>query len=332
MVSQRYLVTGATGAIGPSVVHALCRAGHEVTVLCRTKPEQGLLPDGVRVLRGDIVDHQAVDEATHGQHVIIHLASLLHVNEPSPAQEAEIERINVGGTRNLLIAAKRNFVERVVFISSISVYGHAAQRGVLDEYTEPQPDTIYGRTKLAAETIALNTYNHQGQPLTCVLRLSAVYGPHMKGNYRTLLRALARGRFVPIGLGHNRRTMVHSDDVVHAIIRAASSDGAGGEVFNVTDGSFHEMREIIAAMCCALDRSPPVLMVPPWLARSGAKLLDFAFRAIGSSTSVSGAVEKYLEEVSVRGDKISRIGFVPQLDLDTGWKRTVSEIRDLGRL
>ncbi len=331
MSPQHYLVTGATGAVGPSVVRELVGAGHAVSVLCRKEPPAGLFPDGVRVFFGDVTDVAAVESAVQGQHVVVHLASLLHMNNPSPAEELEIERVNVVGTQNIVGAAERNGVERVIFISTIAVYGYA-QGGVLDEDISPQPDTIYGRTKLVAEGIALKGRNSQGEPLSSVLRLSAVYGARVKGNYRTLLGALARARFLPIGPGQNRRTLVHCDDAARAIVVASQSEMAAGRIYNVTDGSTHEMRQIISVMCQALGRSEPPIAVPVGLARGGAKVVDLAASAVGRKLSISSTIEKYLEDVVVRGDKIAEIGFKPQLDLVSGWTSTVRDLRELGQL
>lgn len=331
MTPQTYLVTGATGAVGPSVVRELVEAGHTVSVLCRSEPQKGLFAENVRVFKGDVTDSEAVEAAVRGQNVVVHLASLLHVNRPSAAEEAEIERVNIVGTRNVVAAAEGSRVERLVFISTIAVYGYA-RGGTLDEKSSPQPDTIYGRTKLAAEAIALQGRNFRGEPLSCVLRLSAVYGARVKGNYRTLLAALARGRFVPIGDGRNKRTLVHCDDVALAVLAASSSPDAGGEIFNVTDGSNHELQEIISVMCKALGRSEPRLQLPVWLVRSGAQVVDRAALLAGKRLNISAAIEKYIEEVVVRGDKISTIGFTPRLDLESGWRLTVRELRDLGQL
>lgn len=306
MTQQHYLVTGATGAVGPSVVRELVEAGHTVSVLCRSEPQQGLFADKVQIFKGDVTDGDAVRAAVQGQNVVVHLASLLHVNRPSPTEEAEIERVNVVGTHNVVAAAEQGGVERLVFISTIAVYGYA-RGGVLDEDTSPQPDTIYGRTKLVAEGIALKGRNHRGEPLTCVLRLSAVYGARVKGNYRTLLGAIARRRFMPIGAGRNRRTLVHCDDVARAVLVASSSRHAAGAIFNVTDGSAHELREILVAMCRALGRPVPRFVVPIWLARSGAKVADRAALLMKKRPNILSAIEKYTEEVVVRGERISQI-------------------------
>jgi len=129
-------------------------------------------------------------------------------------------------------------------------------------YATLHPDTFYAQTKLAAEQIVLNAKRNGGQPLGTVLRLGAVYGSRIKGNYERLTHALARNRFIPIGSGLNRRTLVYHQDVGRAAALAISHPAAAGRVFNVTDGKFHILKEIIESICSALGRKPPRLSLP----------------------------------------------------------------------
>ena len=92
--------------------------------------------------------------------------------------------------------------------------------------------------------------------------LGAVYGSRIKGNYERLTHALARHRFIPIGSGLNRRTLVYDKDVGRAAVLAVSHPAAAGRVFNVTDGTFHTLNEIIESICSALGRKPPRLSLP----------------------------------------------------------------------
>jgi UDP-glucose 4-epimerase len=142
-----------------------------------------------------------------------------------------------------------------------------------------------------------------GQPLGTVLRLGAVYGSRIKGNYERLLRALACNRFIPIGSGLNRRTLVYDKDVGRAAALTVSHPAAAGRVFNVTDGAFHTLREIIAAMSLALGRIPPRYSLSARPVRWAAGLLEDAARVIGcQSPIVRATIDKYTEDIAVSGD------------------------------
>jgi len=157
------------------------------------------------------------------------------------------------GTAAVVEAAIKAGVKRVVFFSTIGVYG-PSESCVLNEMSPTHPDTLYAQTKPAAEEIVLDAKETDGQPLGTVLRLGAVYGSRIKGNYERLTRALERHRFIPIGGGLNRRTLVYDKDVGRAAALAVSHPAAAGRVFNVTDGEFHPLNEIIESICSALGR------------------------------------------------------------------------------
>lgn len=319
------LVTGATGAVGPLVVEAFRAAGHSVRTFSIDPPPAGAWPYDVETLTGDVTDAAAVRAAVRGTETVIHLAALLHVEDPPPALRGLYERVNVAGTSTVVSAAVHAGVRRVVFFSTIAVYGRSGGR-ILTEETPPCPDTFYARTKLAAEGIVLASGDAQGRPVGTVLRLGAVYGPGMKGNYRRLVHALAKGRFLPVGDGSNRRTLVYDRDAARAAVLAAAHPDMAGRVFNVTDGQFHSMKDIVAAICSALGRMPPRMALPERAARVLAGMVEDGARFFGIRTPVARAtVDKYTEDMAVDGGCICRLaGFVPQHSLEAGWRETVA--------
>jgi nucleoside-diphosphate-sugar epimerase len=327
------LVTGATGAIGQRVIDALYHAGYQIRTLSVDAPASGKLPQCVEVLIGDVTDHAAVRSAMHGMYAVVHLAALLHIVNPSPELREKYERINVGGTARVIEAAIDADVRRVILFSTIAVHGQARGQ-VLHEQSPTRPETYYARTKLAAEQIVLNAKRKDDQPLGTVLRLGAVYGSRIKGNYERLTHALARHRFIPIGNGLNRRTLVYDKDVGRATVLAVSHPAAAGRVFNVTDGEFHTLNEIIESICSALGRKPPRLSLPFWMVRSAAAVIDSGFRMLGRNAPVTMAmIDKYTEDIAVDGQRIqNELGFVPQYDLQAGWTETILEMRNLGSL
>lgn len=327
------LVTGATGAVGPLVVKAFHAAGYSIRTLSIDPPPAGAWPDDVETLLGDVTDLSAVRAALQGAESVIHLAALLHIVNPPPALQDQYERINVGGTSNVVAAAIQAGVRRLVFFSTIAVYGQSNGR-ILTEDTPPYPDTFYARTKLAAEKIVLEAKGVDGGRIGAVLRLGAVYGCRIKGNYRRLVQSLARGRFIPVGNGSNRRTLVYDKDVARAAVLAAIHPDAAGRIFNVTDGQFHTMKAIIETLCDALGRRSPRLTLPAGPVRCLAGLLEDCARLCGlRSPIVRATVDKYTEDLAVDGRRFhTRIGFVPQYDLAAGWQETVAEMRQSGEI
>ena len=323
------LATGATGAIGPRVVHALCHAGFRIRTFSVDTPAAGMFPQEAEVLIGDVTDQVAVQSAMQGVDAVVHMAALLHIVNPPPELREKYERVNIGGTATVVEAAIKAGVKRVVLFSTIAVYG-PSDGCVLNEMSPTHPDTFYAQTKRTAEQIVLNARGADGQPLGTVLRLGAVYGSRIKGNYERLTHALACHRFIPIGNGLNRRTLVYDKDIGRAAALAVSHPASAGRVFNVTDGGFHTLNEIIGSICSALDRKTPRFSLPVGPTRGLVGLVETGCRSIGLKPPVTrGMIDKYTEDIAVDGSLIQKeLGFVPQYDLRTGWEETIREMQE----
>jgi UDP-glucose 4-epimerase len=314
-------------------VELLHQSGYAVRALCLIPPETGLLPAATEVQLGDITVRESVQSAIKGAEVVLHLAALLHMVNPPEDLHGEYERINVGGTANVVEAAREAGVRRLVFFSTIAVYGPGHGQ-IFNEDTPPRPDTFYAQTKLAAERFVLEARRNDGHPLGTVLRLAAVYGARVQGNYRQLLQTLARRRFIPFGSGKNRRTLVYDHDVARAALLSSQHPAAAGRVFNVTDGRFHALQEIIAAMCFALGRPEPRFALAAGPVRLTAGIVEYLARLTGRRPPIQRAtVDKYLEDVAVEGSRLQQeLGFAPQYDLKTGWCETIQELNRMGQL
>jgi nucleoside-diphosphate-sugar epimerase len=313
------LVTGATGAIGPQLVRTLLDAGYQVRALVRQTPSRPLFDSNVELIQGDIGDMDVLRAACADVQVVFHLAAKLHINQPHPDMEQEYYDVNVGGTSRVAEAARDAGVGRLVFFSTINVYGSGDKEAPIDETHPLNPQTFYARSKAEAESVAL------AHLPAVVLRLSAVYGPGMKGNYARLCRAIARGRFLMIGTGQNRRTLVHVHDVCRAALVAAQHPSAVGQIYNVTDGHVHTLRQIVDAIYGAYNRRMPHLHIParPVRGMAGAIGRGLAFLGVQSGIGVE-LVDKMLEDIAVSGEKIMHeLEFRPEYDLQSGWRQTV---------
>jgi UDP-glucose 4-epimerase len=282
---------------------------------------------------GDITDSEAIRSALEGADGVVHLAALLHILNPPPEMRATFERINVGGTARVVEAAVRAGVRRIVFFSTINVYGDS-NGVVLSEDSPPGPKTFYAETKLRAERIVLEATSRDGERLGTVLRMGAIYGARIKGSYRRLVELLARRRFIPIGIGGNRRTLVYDRDVGQAAALALQHPMAAGRVYNVTDGQFHTMTGIVAAICAALGRRPPRLALPEMPIRVVVGLLEDAANVFRLAPPIERAtLEKYMEDIAVEGRRIQdELGFRPRYDLTAGWREAIHEMKRAGEL
>lgn len=309
------LVTGATGVIGPTLVSLLKECNYQVRIFARESSNTTVL-ENVAVFRGDLSSGKGLSEAVAGVDTVFHLAAKLHLNDPTPDLFDEYRAINVDGTKRLITAAKNAGVRRFIFFSTINVYGSQIHRRPVQETDNLHPETIYAKTKAEAEAAVL------AMPGSVILRLAAVYGPGMKGNYRRLLKALQKGVFFHIGDGLNRRTLVHAVDACRAGICAAEHEASGGKIYNVTDGHIYTMRDIVGAMSRALGKTTSVRTLPESPVRAVLKAADALSRLLGKKLPVGEAtLDKLTEDMAVSGEKIRQeLGFTPSVNLDDGWR------------
>jgi UDP-glucose 4-epimerase len=310
------------------VVRALATAGFAVRALAR-RPAPA--EPGIEWYAGDLTDRASLGGAVRGMHGVVHLAALLHIPDPPPDMRVTYQHVNVDATRWLAEAAAQAGVRRFVLASTTAVYGPSATPAT--ESTPPAPGSWYAESKLAAEGTVLAAHR-PGVYDVSVLRLSAVYGPRIKGNYQRLLQALAAGRFIPLGPGANRRSLVYEDDAAAAFVTALQHPGAAGRLFNVSDGTPHRLRDIVRAMCSALGRAEPRFFVPAGPALAGVRVLERLVRLVGRTPPVTTAtLTKYLEESVIDTSRLAReLAFVPRVDLEAGWRETVLALRASGLL
>jgi dihydroflavonol-4-reductase len=186
---MEYFITGATGLIGTHVVGQLVDEGHDVVALTRSRPNANHLPDGVRVVEGDIIEKESMREPMTGVDGVFHMAAWFYVG-PGPREAAKAERINVEGTRNVLELMDELDVPRGVYTSTVAVYPGTSGRTV-DESLDPECPTwsVYARTKWEAHFEVAKPMIEDGLPLV-IVQPGGVYGPYDKlyGSARAAFR------------------------------------------------------------------------------------------------------------------------------------------------
>jgi UDP-glucose 4-epimerase len=301
--------------------------------LAATKRDRYPFAPGVDVRIGDVADPDVARSAAEGADVIVHMAALLHaVSGAAPALE-RYRRTNVQGTREMVNAALAANVRRFVFFSTIAVYGPGRGK-VWDESSPVCPDTPYAITKAEAERAVLDAKRPDGTPLGVVLRLAAVFGPNLKGNYLRLVQGIARGRFIPVGAGGNRRALINDRDVAEAVVLAATHPAAAGRIYNVSDGMEHSLADVIGAISGALGRRPPRMHLPLGPVRLTAAVVEALARLAGARPPISRAtLDKYTEDTRVDSRRIrEELGFAPRLDLAAGWMDAIAAMRASGQV
>jgi nucleoside-diphosphate-sugar epimerase len=314
------VVTGAGGFLGSEIIRQAVAAGLSVRATDRTVAGPQV---DVPYVSADIVDPSSLTAAIEMAECVIHAAGLAHVWGSRQQAAAPFTAVNEMGTRNVAHAAVRSGVRHLVLVSSVSVYGQSSALGV-DEATQCQPQGPYAVSKWRAEQQAAEVVGGSQTALT-ILRLATAYGEGDPGNVARLMRAIDRGRFLWIGDGTNRKSLIHREDAARACLVAACRQPAGMDVYNVS-APVCTMREIVQVLASALGRRVPGWHVPaPWalaLASAVSRLPGDRFRRLPVT------VQKWLEDDYYAADKIKHaLGYEPLVDLSTGIGREVAWYR-----
>jgi UDP-glucose 4-epimerase len=257
---MRVLVTGGSGFIGSHVLDALAAAGHEPVVFDLV-PSRHHPPDTYATTLGDVTDREATRRAVRGCDAVVHLAAVADVNDVV-ADPVRADRVNVHGTQMVLEAARREDVTRVVYGSTIWVYGDAGAEEATEDTPLGQPAHLYTATKLAGEMYA-RAYNAMYGVEHTILRFGIPYGPRARPAAVVpsfVLRA-QRGEALGIaGDGRQVRQFVYVEDLAAGIAAGLSPRAAGG-TYNLVGDEQTSVREIADAVC-SLVAPVPIVHVP----------------------------------------------------------------------
>jgi NADH dehydrogenase len=242
---RRFLITGGTGTIGSALVKNLIARGHAVRVLTLPNDPNASHSDGngVEIVYGDISNPEEVNGICDGIDTVIHLAAVILSRD-----EDVFDRVNVTGTRYLLLDARNTGVSHFIYISSASV-----------NYRKMTP---YSRSKRIAERYV----KESAVPWT-IIRPTLVYGPTGGMEFDIFLEKLMAYPIVPvIGKGKALKRPVYIDDLVDGIIKAAAFEHGAGKIYNLSGGSAISMFEMTRLCLTLLGREDKIIVRIPFMA------------------------------------------------------------------
>jgi dihydroflavonol-4-reductase len=321
----RVFVTGGTGFIGGHVVKKLRERGDDVTALVRSRDKgRELERDGATLYEGDLSDADALKRGMEGHDAVIHGAAIYKVGIPK-SQHEQLFDTNVRGTERALDAAIAAGVPRIVYISTVNVFGNT-DHGVVDESYRRDPASnpflsVYDETKWKAHQVALERIA-EGAPIV-IVQPGGVYGPGDHSELGNLIDQTRKGKLFALPFADTGINFVHVDDVASGVLLALDG-GEIGEAY-VLGGEISTFRGLVEKVAEIEGRKPPGRDMPTGVLKAVApagpvigKIMGFPpnFREL---ISASDGVTYWAKDDKAR----QRLGYSPR-DLNTGLRQTLA--------
>mgnify|MGYP001178358113 FL=1 len=321
-------VIGGSGFIGTRLCRRFDEAGRDFLLV--DKRQSQTFPD--KTIIADVRDIDALRKVVKGV-AIINLAAE-HRDDVTP--RSLYDEVNVEGAKNVCRVAQEKWINKIIFTSSVAVYGFAEPN--TDEKGKFAPFNDYGRTKMLAEQVYRSWYERDPDNRCLVIvRPTVVFGEQNRGNVYNLLNQIAKGRFLMVGNGQNKKSMAYVENVA-AFLEHCLSFGPGLHIYNYVDKPDFAMNELVQTVRKILNNhrhalystsqvfhfvSGINLRIPYPLGYLAGKLFDLASYLTSKKYPISSIRIKKFCSTTQFETSVSKTGFVPPVSLLEGLENTI---------
>lgn len=327
--TKHIAVTGATGFLGSNLCQRLIKDGYSVAILARD-PQKAKAFEGrvAKTVIGDITDKKAITDLVDGADIVIHLVSNFRVASGPPES---YQSINVDGTRVVLECAEAAGVKRFVHCSTIGVHGHV-QSTPANEESPFNPGDLYQTTKLEAEQLVRAAIGKSAMEIV-IIRPCSIYGPGDMRMFK-MFKMLAKRTFLMIGPCQENFHAVYIDDIIQGFMLAMNKEGIDGETFIIGGEGYLPLKDYVAVAAHAVGKPLPFLKFPYWLFYGAAILCEAICVPLRIEPPLHRRrVRFYRNNRAYNIDKARKVlGYVPQVALEEGMRKTVAWYRENGLL
>ena len=322
---MKILITGASGFIGSFIVEEALKRGFETWAAVRKSSSRDYLQDErIKFIELNLSSKEQLVEQLRdkGFDYVVHAAGVTKC-----LNKADFHRINTEGTKNLVdaILEVKMPLKRLVFVSSLSIFGAIREQQPYEEIREtdaPQPNTAYGKSKLAAEHYLESLGNRVPY---IILRPTGVYGPREK-DYFIMAKSIKGHSDFAVGFKRQDITFVYVQDVVQAVFLALEK-GQTGRKFFLSDGKVYQSATFSNLIHEELGRPWWIrITAPVWVLRIVTFFGEYIGRMTGKVTALNNDKYNILRQRNWRCDiqpAINELGYHPQYDLERGVKETI---------
>ena len=307
---------GGSGFVGTRLIDLLNE--DQNYVLKNIDLEHSHFFDDITVI-GDVRDQAQMDEMLQGTDLVVLLAAK-HRDDVTPV--SLYYDTNVGGMRCTLNAMERNGIKRLIFFSSVAVYG--LNKSNPDEDHPAEPFNHYGKSKWEAEQVLQEWFKTHDDWNIDIVRPTVIFGERNRGNVYNLLNQISSGKFLMVGKGENVKSMAYVGNIVAFVKFMIESVKEGYNVFNYIDKPDTNMNDLVALVEKVLGKHIPSTHFPYWMGMMGGYCFDLLAKITGKKLAISSVrVKKFCAVTQFDSTKAMTSGFVPPYTLQEGLARTL---------
>ena len=313
---MKVTLIGATGFVGTRLI-GLLQTSVDYELKNIDKQESLFFPQYTEL--GDVRDLEMLKDKLNGTDVVILLAAE-HRDDVTPT--SLYYDVNVGGMQNVLAAMEANGVKRIIFTSSVAVYG--LNKTNPNEEHVADPFNHYGQSKWQAEQLLQQWYTTHPDWNIDIVRPTVIFGERNRGNVYNLLKQISSGKFLMVGKGENKKSMAYVGNIVSVVKFMIENVTDGYNVFNYVDKPDNNMNQLVAHVNKVLGQHIPTTHFPYWLGMCGGYCFDLLSRLTGKKLTVSSVrVKKFCATTQFDATKIQQSGFKAPYTLEEGLSRTL---------
>ena len=311
---MRITLIGASGFVGTNLMRIL-NDNHQI----RNIDLQTSWSFREQTVIGDVRDSAQMDSMLSETDMVVLLAAQ-HRDDVTPT--SLYYDTNVEGMKNVLHAMQQNGVKRLLFFSTVAIYG--LNKDNPNENSPADPFNHYGKSKWQAETILQEWYKEHQDWNIDIIRPTVIFGEGNRGNVYNLLHQLATGRFCRVGKGTNIKSMAYVKNVAAFAEYLIDNVTEGYNVYNYADKPDMDMNTLIELVCNALDKKKLPIRIPFWLGMAGGYMFDLWSLITGKKFAISSVrVKKYCATTQYDATKELNTEFLPPYTLKEGLLKTL---------
>lgn len=310
---KKITIIGGSGFVGTNLCRQLALKQQDFEIIDLKMSNQ--FPQKCKI--ADVRRADTLRKAITGD-VVVNLAA---VHRDDLHDQAEYARTNITGAENIILVCLEKGIKKIVFTSSVAVYGFAEpgtdEKGAINPFNE------YGRTKFEAEE-RFRAWYARGENSLMIVRPTVIFGESNRGNVFNLMNQIASGKFLMVGRGENKKSMAYIDNVVAFLEACIATDQTYG-MYNYVDTPDLKMNELVSQVRSKLKGKRGVgPRLPYWLGMVLGYTADFITKLSGKKLPISSIrVKKFVSSTEFKSAKASLDNFQPPFQLSHGLERTL---------